>query len=233
MVREFDAVASDSDAYMIIRYDNAIYLNKSNNFGDTINPSVTVHTANAPDGMVAAAISGGNVYACFFDGGTVNALLVTRSDDGGASWSTPTQAYTGTGFVYYDLAVSGASVWVALYDPSTTELKVAKSSDYGATWGTPIVVDTDGNVGQYLDMDVSGSNLGIAYYDQGRGDIRYAHSHDGGSTWTVKTVDSAGDVGKQAALRMSGSVVAIAYYVEDGDNDTLKFAKSIDNGITF
>ncbi len=133
-------------------------------------------------------------------------ILVSRSTDGGMTWSEPLQISEDFHSVQWPVPVVGDSgvVYVAWVDLSSYQLKLAKSLDGGQSFTQPLVIqpirfpygyiEPQLTVFAYpaMDADISPEspyrgNLYIAYSDenlQGDHDIFFIKSTDGGTTWS-------------------------------------------------
>ena len=189
----------------------------------------------------SVAVSGNDVYISFYDE-TNRDLKFAKSIDSGTTWPTDNiKTVQSAGWVgaQNSIAVSGSDIYISYQDATSNyKLKFAKSTDGGVTWPTSNIKTVDSSSDGYTSLAVSGNDVYISYsyYDvdvMGSG-LKCTKSTDGGATWpidNIRIVDSNGNVGWSNSIATTGSDVYISYY--DMTNNSLKFARSTDGGITW
>jgi len=174
---------------------------------------------NAGDGLIGIATDGKGHWVCAWsaDGlvggplGTDNDILVARSVDNGANWSSPvplnTSAATDDGQDFnVRIATDRFGHWVAVWNSSSTlgntigtdhDILVARSIDNGANWSIPVPLNTnaatdtgiDGNAeiatdgfGHWVVVWSSSDSLGNTIGTDH--DVLVARSVDNGANWS-------------------------------------------------
>jgi len=117
-----------------------------------------------------------------------------------------------------------------------TVLSIAASSFCGCAKPESKVVagKISSNAGKYNSIDVNGNTVYVSYYDSENMDLMLARSMDSGLTWKesdIRKVDSKGNVGHDSCIAVDGNNVYISYY--DSTSRNLKFARSVDGGLTW
>ena len=161
----------------------------------------------------------GNWVAVWFSfadlGGTIGTdadILVARSTDSGATWSTPaalnTNAGSDSGFdLNPQVTTDGLGTWVAVWRStkslggtigSDEDALVARSTDNGATWGAPAALNTNagsdsgGERWPQVTTDGQGNWVAVWRSSDSLGgtigtdrDIHVTRSTDNGATWSA------------------------------------------------
>jgi hypothetical protein len=150
--------------------------------------------------------------------GSVNDVLVSRSADNGATWTSLAAINTpATRGGAVQLATDAAGIWVAVWeaeDPlggSDIDLFTSRSLDAGATWSLPVALNTnaatDSGLDLYPELTTDGAGIWIAVWASADSlggtigtdfDILFARSTDGGVTWSPPAplnTNAATDVG--------------------------------------
>ena len=182
------------------RYD--VYLRRSPDGGVTWERPVVV-TRDRPDGLSYKPRLFGDGAGRFWllwiesRSSLPSALLLSRSEDNGRTWSPPQPVGGDThSVVWHSLELSASRLlltWQAQRSgPLDTPPRVyaASSKDGGVTWSPPVEVDglpagaPTFSVGQSSALTAAGEAW-VAWYDNrnGRNDVFVAHSPDGGLTW--------------------------------------------------
>jgi hypothetical protein len=185
-----------------------------------------------------------------------NNILLSYSDDGGATFSDPVSAsgdFIGkTGGIGADPYVApDGTLHVAWQDYAHFVIADVSSTDGGATFGLPHVVSL---VGAFEFDPVAQASRGALVYpacgaystklycsymnDTADGTKVYvATSSDGGSTWSSKLVPAGGDQFNQwLAVDPSNGSINVAYYdtgTKNAPATIYTLARSIDGGATY
>ena len=154
----------------------------------------------------------GNVYAVARDFGGVNGIVITRSTNGGATFSSPVLVVSGQQGAWV-VVNPDHSLNVFWYDSSSgSRILTRKSTDFGATFGATVVVATRTATGTNGDMGLTRSvsnsqsfrsngfpsvvvnpvdgTMYCVFADRGTGsdkaDVYMVTSTNGGATWSAK-----------------------------------------------
>jgi hypothetical protein len=175
---------------------------------------------------------------------------ITRSTDGGHSWSARARVDTGEACPCCRTALAtgpnGAvyMAWRHVYPGNVREIVVARSADSGATWSAPVPVHDDEwhfdacpHAGPALVADSTGV-VHVAWWTgkEGAAGVFYARSTDGGRSFHdpiplgVATYSRAAHV--QLSVRGTGQVIAAW---DDGTREVPQIVvrASVDGGVTF
>jgi hypothetical protein len=196
--------------------DNCVFVARSTNNGDSFGKVVIVWYAleslvrfDDKEWVAVDPNNANNVYLAWviFTAMLVARLMLSRSTDGGQSWSTPiTISETRSG----ELNLQGAAivvdnqsaVHVTWIDYGTNSIRYAKSTDNGQSFSTPVDVApilpipdplphcsyrTPDMTALAVDMSETetGGSLYVTWadYSSGDADVLLSYSHDGGSSW--------------------------------------------------
>jgi len=170
-----------------------------------------------------------------------SSLVVFRSADGGATWSSAqhvAQFANGpfqdpeTGekvlhspfFVSASVAPDGATyvAWRQQLTASTADIRMVRSTNHGATWSEPIVVRASGTqmMTPTLATGRDGS-IAVTYYDTRNdaladhalwADYWVAQSADGGASWTESHVAGPFDLGAAAKMVVPAEGLMVGEY---------------------
>jgi hypothetical protein len=197
----------------------------------------------------------GNVYLVYTNfgglfGSTDYGIYLTRSTDGGDTWSTPLSLGGSQGG--YVTVGPDHSVYVFYFSSgSSDKILMRKSTDQGVTFGSAVTVATLTTTGTNgdLGLTVSGTNssairtnafpqaavtangIYVTFNDQGsaagdKADVFFAKSTDGGATWTTTKLNDDSTTRDQwqpaLAVTPDGNHVGVFWYDRRGDaNDGL------------
>ncbi len=215
-------VGADGTYYLVVLslnglYDaNGLFLFTSSDQGESWQGPYTI--VDAPTGtpfhdkqMVVCDASPespyqGNLYVTWtlFGADWTNPIYLTRSTDGGQTWSSPVQISTSSSCQWSNPAVGpDGELYVAWFDFSSWSLRIRKSTNGGVSFGPEHLVQPvrhgwgqimgDVDIISYPAMDVDRSDgpdrgtVYIAYADTGATgtvDILFTRSTDGGQTWS-------------------------------------------------
>ena len=193
----------------------------------------------AADNFAGSASSGaGNLYLMARDFGAANAMRLTRSVDGGATWSAPIAIASG-GQGAYVLVGPDHSVY-AFWLSDTNVLHVRRSTDQGASFGPSSSLGRLTNPAPNGDLGLAGGprsnafvhvavsptsgQLFAVYNDlssNGDADVFLRTSTDQGATWSPRQRVSTSGSGDQwmptVAVSPDGANAMVAWY--DRRND--------------
>lgn len=165
-------------------------------------------------------------------------IFLSRSTDGGASWTTGT---TGIGSTIEDIMIHerGSVLYMAHWNSGNT-INLMNSTDGGLNWSTPVAIMTPDF--KYPTFAVDGNGTGTdKLYVFGMNDTDkskyFRKSTDAGATWgdyiKVFDNDSVGgntNLGNGAVVYDGDTISVVAGCV---GNDTVLFSQSIDAGATW
>lgn len=176
-------------------------------------------TDSGHDNYPLVATDGAGNWVAVFDsgdslGGTIGTdsdILVTRSTDNGATWTSPvalnTNAATDSGSDFGPkLVTDGAGNWIVAWNSDDTlgatigsdwDILMARSTDNGATWTAPVALNSNAATdsgGDFLPrVATDGAGIWVAVWQSGDSlggtiglddDILVARSTDNGATWS-------------------------------------------------
>jgi BNR repeat-like domain len=225
----------DEGATTSHRYD--VYLRRSPDGGITWESPVVVTRYRQDGSSYKPHLSGdgrGRFWLAWIESriGRRSALLLSRSEDNGRTWSPPQQVSGDTHSIVgqsLDLSSNGRLLltWGAQRSEPVElppRIYAASSGDGGVTWSQPVEVDglaaqaSTIALGHSSGLTASGEAW-VAWYDNrnGRDDVFVARSPDGGLTWGTPfrlDADSPGTAQSlfpRLAVSPDGTVVAVVW----------------------
>jgi hypothetical protein len=178
----------------------------------------------------------GNWVAVWYLGGTFGPdadILVSRSTDNGATWTTVQPLNTNAGSDSGDdaspqVTTDGAGNWVAVWHSDDTlggtigtdyDILVSRSTDNGATWTAPAALNTNAGTDSLWDyrpqVTTGGAGNWVAVWESNENlggtigtdyDILVSRSTDNGATWTTPAAlnsNAATDSGLDAVVQVT------------------------------
>jgi hypothetical protein len=142
---------------------------------------------------------------------------ITRSTDGGKSWSPRVRVDTGEACPCCRTALATASdgtlymAWRHIYPGSVRDVVVARSTDQGATWSPAMRVHTDDwkfdacpHAGPSIAVDTKGT-LHVAWWTgkEGAAGVFYTQSSDGGKTFAAPTTLGAAQFSRPSHVQLA------------------------------
>jgi hypothetical protein len=222
-----------------------VVVSRSSDRGLTWDRTVAVIDSVGLDKEVVYSDGAGALYAAYKQRST---LRVTRSEDGGVSWSPPSVLpHSDEGPTGPVLATRGdGSVFAAWWSRPDDNLWVAVSPDHGTSWDRfQRVNPVDGSVvflgGRPAFPGIatgSSGRVSVAWQDFANGDwdVLITHSDDDGLTWSAPVRVNDSPLGDQffpaLAAGPDGSLHAAWYDSRTGDVN-LVYAHSTDGGTTW
>jgi hypothetical protein len=196
---------------------SAVFFAKSTDNGDTFGsvvlarPTALTHVQFNDKPVVAVDDNTGDLYivwSSFHIGAVVGGcqLMVIRSTDGGASWSSPVTVTgsftTGDNWGVSIVVDQNSTVHLGWPDASMSAIRYSRSTDHGATFSAPVDIasivyqptplpPTHFRTPMETQMAVdrgttkTGGSLYLTWADYASGDtdVYLAASHDGGQSW--------------------------------------------------
>lgn len=173
--------------------DYTVFVMDSDDNGATWNTPISVNTSFTDWGFVSACVAelaNGDlllpIYGADTGGTSNNYSRLSKSTDGGATWSDFGELAKGNGRIWEEpnLCVhpSGLLLGFLRSDTSTAGIYLTKSSDSGVTWTTPSRL-WDGS-GQPACWYSQHRGLIVAYRQSGTNYSVFSNSWNAGTTWT-------------------------------------------------
>jgi len=189
----------------------------------------------------AAVDAAGNISVVWEDDTANNSnILFSRSTDGGATWSTPRNVSSSTGYSFNPrIAVDSTGginvVWVDT-TPGNQDVFFSRSTNGGAGFSAPQNLSNDApdSASPQVGVDTSGNISVVWENDDITYGIMYRHSTDGVtfSTATNLATNTTGSFGPQMAIGVDGSV-SVVWEDDFNFQSDISFSRSTDQGATF
>jgi hypothetical protein len=201
------------------------------------------------------AVSENNVYVIWNDSSIASTpstplkddIFLTKSTDGGATFSNTTINLSNENSDSPQIAVSGSNIYVVWTDkwtdndetPGTSEILFKRSTDGGATFSSTI--NLSDNAGRSLDpqIAVSGSNIYVVWADKTTGDedIYFKRSTNSGATFSSTPINLSNDTiwSSDPQIISSGNNIYVVWDTGTGTtgNYDILFTRSTNSGATF
>lgn len=222
---------------------SSLRLAKSSDDGATWTAPVTIASDSAfgTRNFHALHVGGdGSLYVAWLESNQGKSkTFLTRSTDGGTSWTTPVMADSAQSCPCCRTAIATAAdgtlylAWRTVMPGNVRDIVVARSKDHGVTWSAPVRAHADNwvfdgcpHAGPSMQVDSAGA-VHIAWWTgkQGAAGTYYARSTDGGATFHAAVPLGVGEFSApahvQLALGPKGTVVAV------WDDGTVKTPKVV------
>jgi BNR repeat-like domain len=160
----------------------------------------------------------GSLYVAWLDGRHgKSTAYVTRSTDGGRTWSANTRVHSGEACPCCRTAIAAASdgtvylAWRAVLPGNVRDIVVARSTDGGVTWSAPVraheddwVFDGCPHAGPSMQVDESG-RVHVAWWTgkEGAAGAYYARSDDGGLSFSDPVTLGAAAFSRPAHVQLA------------------------------
>jgi len=221
-----------------------IFFTGSSDGGATFSAPMII--SNQPSGGARgpsmAVDSGGNINVVWWGAFAPRILFLSRSSDGGATFSTPVSVSTSGGAFDGQVAVdSGGNINAVWCEGLTGNFQVtySRSVDGGASFAAPKTISTfaSDTCKPVMALDPAG-NIYVAWDTQPFGDIYVSSSIDGGATFSVTDITNktaiANSGGERITTDLNGNIYVVWVQNPSGDNHTYLFlSQSSDEGSAF
>jgi len=243
----------------------SVIVARSTDGGETFTASVAARPPGddvsyaRPQMTVVPSSTGGadrllvSTWLCNQNGRFCPGALFLKSEDGGASWTTPVAIHPA------DIGVRSPSepvvlpdqtilvTFIADFDDGTASLHLAKSTDAGATF-TSAIIDRQARIGDRYDpakmaFDPRANAIYLVFTDQrtGQQQVFFRKSLDKGVTWSDPTGiapdQNATSTGvsrtPSVGVAPNGRIDVVYYRTPAANTDNVFWASSVDGGVTF
>jgi hypothetical protein len=154
-------------------------------------------------------------------------------------WSTPvTLSDAGAAAESPQLVTDGTTITATWYrsDGINIRIQAASSDDAGLTWSTPATLSDAGGDAYAARLVTNGTTVTAIWFrnDGSNNRIQAAASDDAGFTWsTPVTISDAGGAALFPQLVTNGTTITATWYRNDGSNNRIQAASSVDGGLTW
>lgn len=225
--------------------NTAIRFSHSSNSGVTFTAPINLSNDSADSGsQQIAADTTGDIYVVWEHDSLNLGIFFSRSTDGGATFSAPTDLSTNaSGSFSPQMAVgSGGNLTVVWEDDAqlTSDISFSHSSDHGTTFSIPesLSLHAGNSVSAQVATDLNG-NIDVVWANNSPGnfDVFFSRSADNGSTFSSpKDISNASGLAQnpQMGVDAKGNINVIWQDNTPPDfNSDIYFARSSDGGVTF
>lgn len=189
-----------------------------------------------------AVDSNGTIYVAWEDDTAAGSnVLLSRSTDGGATFSTPLNLSNASNYSFNPrIAISSSGnvnvVWE--YETSAnTDIMFSRSTNAGVSFSAPIELSTDPGDSEnpQVSSDTSGNIYVVWENDEGNLGVSFSRSSDGGATFSAPAVlstNTSGSYSPEIALGPTGNLGIVWEDAAQLTSD-ISFSYSADHGATF
>jgi hypothetical protein len=178
-------------AYVANNSSNDLLVTTSGDGGSTWTPTARINTASSKTAPTLAVLPEGLVNTLvlsYVANNSSNDLFVTKSSDGGSTWTPSVRVNTQSSKTAPALAVVDNTLVLAyVANNDTNNLLVTKSGDGGSTWTSSALVDEQSSQTAPALAVFTGdpTTLVLAYVaNNSSNNLLVTTSSDGGNTWT-------------------------------------------------
>ena len=240
-----DVVWTDSDNDIVKR---DIYFSRSTDGGVSWSQDVLIYTYSGDYNSPGIAVdSAGNINIVWWGGTDPGEILLSRSTDGGLSWSQVVIIANTSGYLIEAAAAvdSAGNINILWTDYSYSDdnymIFFSRSTDGGLSWSQAVKIHNQGVLGpesflEYPSIAIdSEGNINVAWEDFAESDVSiyFSRSTDGGVSWSqaINIFTPGGSYYPKIAVDIAGNInVVWRDYVSGID---IYFGRSIDDGVTW